>query len=85
LGLLNPTCHDLTWQPAEDTTRALLAAAPWLSVKLMREYLPKDKSKEEMYAWFCLPHDGHMSDKGGEVYSLATARVIEEVLGGGKP
>lgn len=85
LAMLNPTYDDLTWQPAEDTTRALLAAAPWLSVKLMREYLPKDKSKEEMYAWFCLPHDGHMSDKGGEVYALTTARVIEEVLGGGKP
>jgi hypothetical protein len=83
LGMLNPTYDDLTWQPAEDTTRALLAAAPWLAVKFMREYLPQGKAKEEMYAWFCLPHDGHMSDKGGVEYAKATARVITEALSGG--
>lgn len=77
---LNPTYDDLTWQPAEDTTQALMQAAPWLRVHFMRHVLPAGKSKEEMYAWYCLPHDGHMSDAGGQEYARATATVITDML-----
>jgi hypothetical protein len=80
LATLNPTYDDLTWQPSEEMTKKLLSAYPDLTIKYMRKYLPQGRSADEMLTWYCLPHDGHMSDKGGEEYALAMERVISEAL-----
>lgn len=80
LATLNPTYEDLTWHPSEDMTRKLTSAIPGFPFKYMRQYLPQERPADEVRAWFCLPHDGHMSDKGGEEYAGAMEKVIGEAL-----
>lgn len=80
LATLNPTYDDLTWHPSEKLTNMIMAAYPSQSIRYMREYLPQGRPADEMRAWYCLPQDGHMSDKGGEEYARAMERVISEAL-----
>lgn len=76
---LNPTYDDLTWQPSEELTFKMMRAAN-VDVVRMRHKLPAGLSKEEYMRWYCLPHDGHMSDAGGDEYAKAMKELIGERL-----
>ena len=45
----------------------------------MQEYLP-DADLKESYTWYNLPHDGHWSNKGVDVYAEALHRMLQERL-----
>ncbi len=80
IATLNPTYDDLSWKPSEDLSNKLKAAYPGLKLKFMRKYLPQGRSPEEMHSWYCLPNDGHMSEKGGEEYATGMEHVISDAL-----
>lgn len=76
----HPVFEDLSSDKNRTMTDALLAYDKNLSVIDMREYLPADAPEKERYSWFCLPHDGHMSQKGGDVYARAMYVMIKNLL-----
>ena len=79
---LHPTFEDLSGELKDAMTRRLEAADPDTRVVRMRERLPRGLDQEAMRAWYCLPHDGHMSDAGGEVYAQAMLGLVKERLAG---
>lgn len=80
LFTLNPTHYDLTWQINEGQSHQVMEKGKDIRITFMREFLPTNLSKEEYLSWYCLPYDGHMSDKGGRVYSDAMAALIRDTL-----
>jgi len=61
-------------------TSLLVERNPDIKVVIMRDRLPIDRGEQEVYRWYNLPVDGHMSDYGGEIYAEAMASLIRERL-----
>ena len=51
-----------------------------IEIVRMRDYLPVQKGHEEWYRWYNLPHDGHWSDYGAELYARAMHAVVRKHL-----
>lgn len=65
-------------------TAKLAQAMPGIKVEIMRDRLPTQLGQPEIESWFNVPHDAHLSDRGGEVYARAMAGVIAERIVGAK-
>ena len=52
-----------------------------MPVESMVARMPRDRSEAELRAWFLLPHDGHPSDLGHEVYAAAVHGLLRERAG----
>ena len=65
-------------------TQKLTQAEPRIKVEIMRDHLPTHLGAQEIERWFQVPHDAHYSDRGGEIYARALARVIAERVSGDK-
>ncbi len=78
----------LFWNFFPETMPGPMAAGEWSSRLVaegmqaldVRKFLPIGKDKNEVLSWYNLPHDGHMSDKGGRLYAKAVTRAIIEQL-----
>ena len=44
----------------------------------MAHWMPTHRSNEEVKTWYNLPHDGHWSDKGADLYAAAMHRLIRK-------
>ena len=51
-----------------------------IKVVRMEQYMPYEKGEEEWRHWYNLPHDGHWSNYGAQLYGEAVYRVIREKL-----
>ena len=67
-------------KPEVSRTNRLKESIPGLDVEIMLKRLPTFKGKDEIEKWFNIPHDAHLSDRGGEVYARALSSwIIEKV------
>jgi tetratricopeptide (TPR) repeat protein len=57
-----------------------LAAQQSTPIVRMEEYMPTQRGEREWYRWYNLPHDGHWSDYGAEVYGDAMYRLLRARL-----
>jgi hypothetical protein len=81
---LNPTYGDVI--PVLDPfkkTSALQANHPSIQVVTMHEFMPIDRGQQEIARWYNVPHDGHFSDYGAELYAQTMMTVIKRRLSGG--
>ena len=46
----------------------------------MQKFMPVQHGEKEIYRWFNLPHDGHFSDYGAELYAEAMTTAIKRHL-----
>jgi hypothetical protein len=53
------------------------AKAAGIDIIDMRERLPQ-VTAEERHLWWNMPHDGHWSDQGAEIYGRAMAQLLKE-------
>jgi hypothetical protein len=84
LVTLNPLYSDIFPKADEyKRTRLLMDRNPDIKVVFMRDRLPIERGGKEVYRWYNLPHDGHMSDYGGEIYAKAMAGLIKERITSG--
>ncbi len=58
--------------------RKLFDTETRIKIHVMRDRLPTSLGVPEMEQWFNVPHDGHYSDHGGELYARAMAGLIAE-------
>ena len=65
-----------------ERTPKLEEADPRIKPVVMRDRLPVHLGREEIEGWFNVPHDAHLSDRGGEMYARALAGVIAERISG---
>jgi hypothetical protein len=80
---LMPIYNELmTEKPTVERTRMLMQAMPGLKVEIMQSRLPTQLGKDEIEKWFSVPHDAHLSDRGGEIYARAFAGWIAENISG---
>lgn len=63
-------------------THTLKKMEPKSKVFMMHERMPWKGKSRKVYQWYNLPHDGHMSEKGGVVYAWAMAGLIAEQVAG---
>ncbi len=78
----NPTYWYLTGQIREPAVQQLGVAlkGEGLVITGMVKYLPRDANEREWFKWFNLPHDGHWSDVGAEIYGQAVYKAVREKL-----
>lgn len=76
--LRNPVHADLEAACDLRYTERLRASRPHLHVVDMRHFLPADASPEEQYGWYNLPHDGHWSNAGAEIYAAAVHVMLSQ-------
>jgi hypothetical protein len=78
----NPVYWYLIGHIREPALEALSAAVSreGLEVTRMEKYLPPDKSERDWVTWYNLPHDGHWSDFGAEIYAQAVYKALRERL-----
>ena len=78
---LMPIFNDLVPDVSKfELTSSLTLEDSRFEVINMANYLPIDLGLEEISSWYNLPHDNHFSDKGGEVYARAMAKVIGQSI-----
>ena len=78
---LNPLYQDAFPKLVEyRLTRLMLSRDPTLNVIVMRDRMPVDRGEREGYSWYNLPYDGHMSNKGGALYSQVLGDFLKEHL-----
>ena len=65
-------------------TQKLAQAFPPVRIEIMRDRLPTQLGRQEMENWFNVPHDAHLSDRGGEVYARAMTGLIAEKIADAK-
>jgi hypothetical protein len=65
-------------------TAKLAQAMLGVKIEIMRDRLPTQLGQPEIENWFNVPHDAHLSDRGGEVYARAMAGVIVERIAAAK-
>lgn len=63
-------------------TDRLAPMVPFAPIVQMRDELPLAYGQGEVETWYNYPYDGHMSDRGGEIYARAMAGVIARRLTG---
>lgn len=71
---------DRTGRPAVLDTFLARAKAAGHDVVQMEDHLPTHLGANEWTRWYMMPHDGHWSDYGGEVYGRAMYRVVRARL-----
>jgi hypothetical protein len=78
----NRTYWYLTGDKREPGADDLAAALKPEGIEITRmvKYLPARKNREDSFKWYNLPHDGHWSDAGAEVYGEAMAKAVRERL-----
>jgi hypothetical protein len=82
LVTLHPLYSEMFPEPAPYAqTAALVARDPTLRVVVMRDRLTPARGTE-VYGWYNLPFDVHMSQRGGSVYARAMADLVVEHLAG---
>lgn len=85
LFTLMPLLEDMTGTPDYSRTQAVLAQVPAAKHRMMREVLmnvASDSDKSDYRSWYNWPkvQDGHMSDKGNDIYARALAVAFGEYL-----
>lgn len=60
----------------------LIAGARAIGLEVIKteRYLPLAKGEQEWLRWYNLPHDGHWSDYGAQIYGEAVYRLLRERL-----
>jgi tetratricopeptide (TPR) repeat protein len=58
-------------------------AFPDIPFVALTDFLPAETPYDERYSWFILPHDGHPSNKGAQLYGEAVAEVLAKYLSPG--
>jgi hypothetical protein len=78
----NPTYWYLNGQLREPAVQPLAASLKddGLEITRMMKYLPAAAKERDWFKWYNLPHDGHWSDLGAEVYGLAVHHAVREHL-----
>jgi len=85
LAMLMPIYNDMLPTFTEyKLTQKFSQAEPRIKIEIMRDRLPTHLGAPEIENWFNIPHDAHLSDRGGEVYARAMAGLIAERLTGTK-
>jgi hypothetical protein len=69
---------DFVGQGKQDYTRLLEERAPDLKIVRMEKHMPTERGRDDVYKWFNLPHDGHFSNYGVEIYAAAVQRALHE-------
>ena len=64
---------------------AVASRFPELPITIMRDRMPFHRGDAEERSWYNLPHDGHFSEQGGEIYACALTGLIVEALTGVAP
>jgi hypothetical protein len=82
LVLHNPVYWYMTGERPTPTLDKFIGLAQKANIDVIRmeKYLPYDKGESEWRRWYNLPHDGHWSDYGAELYGDAVYRVIRDKL-----
>ncbi|CAA7612124.1 SGNH/GDSL hydrolase family protein [Magnetospirillum sp. UT-4] len=81
LPVLMPLYWDMVPERIDYVLPRMLAERdPRFDAVMMRAAMP-EAGPEEIASWYNVPHDGHLSAKGGHIYAKAMARAIVEHLG----
>ena len=82
LVLHNPVYWYMTGERPTPTLDKFVDMAQNANIDIIRmeKYLPFEKGETEWRRWYNLPHDGHWSDYGAELYGDAVYRVIRDKL-----
>jgi hypothetical protein len=78
----NPSYWQLTGQIPTPALVRLGEAFERKGIELIRmeKYLPTGRGQRDWYGWYNLPHDGHWSDFGADIYADAVYKVVREKL-----